>query len=281
MDCLLDRNRVRAALECDGYMLLRSAVDEGVVEELRETTERCAASESIDVAGLTIPSFLALQEYAPFRETLLSNRAVLECLDAVCGKEHRFLHHSDISIDRPSFWHKDRLNGPFRRFESLSPWETTRDGETMKIYKLLLYLQDHRDNNDSLKIIPGSHLRSEICVTGEKVVQLRPKLGDAIIFDQRLTHSGTHNPAPSFRASSPPRILVTLGFGANNIFSDDFERGTLARQSEWRARASPPSGPILRAARFVGRALKHILPIVYITFPPELVLCLASFFYET
>lgn len=37
MDRILERNRVRAVLECDGYVLLRNAVDEGVVKPRHRT----------------------------------------------------------------------------------------------------------------------------------------------------------------------------------------------------------------------------------------------------
>jgi hypothetical protein len=51
-------------------------------------------------------------------------------------------------------------------------------------------------------------------------------LGDVIIFDQRITHRGME------KQVSNPRILVSFGFGKNNIFTDNFEKGTIIRQNK-------------------------------------------------
>ena len=60
----------------------------------------------------------------------------------------------------------------------------------------------------------------------KKSIQLRPCIGDVIIFDQRITHCGAHSHV------NEPRILVSFGFGENNIFTDNFEMGTIKRQND-------------------------------------------------
>ena len=52
-----------------------------------------------------------------------------------------------------------------------------------------------------------------------------PLLGDIIIFDQRITHQGADKQIPR------ERILVSFGFGKNNIFTDNFEKVTIIRQN--------------------------------------------------
>jgi hypothetical protein len=55
-------------------------------------------------------------------------------------------------------------------------------------------------------------------------VELKHKLGDVIIFDQRITHRGCD------KLTNKQRILISFGFGKNNIFTDNFEKGTIERQ---------------------------------------------------
>jgi hypothetical protein len=128
-----------------------------------------------------------------------------------------------IGVSRSVGWHKDRLNNEYRRFETLDVW-SPHEGETHEIVKVLIYLQDHTDNDDGLKVVPGSHLVRGLETKGW--IQLRPALGDVVVFDQRITHRGMA------RRAAAPRILVSYGFGKTNMFTDNFERGTKARQED-------------------------------------------------
>ena len=88
----------------------------------------------------------------------------------------------------------------------------------------MIYLEDHSNDDNALKVVPKSHLEREII--RDKFIQLKPKLGDIIIFDQRITHKGAEN------AYGDYRILISFGFGKNNIFTDEFEEGTKKRQDK-------------------------------------------------
>ena len=138
------------------------------------------------------------------------------------GEDVDFVGHNDLHLNRTVGWHKDRLNGEARKFEINSPWEKV-GGETMKIYKVNFYLQDHSDNNDGLTVRVGSHTTPDM---GEgPIVQVRPRLGDIILFDQRITHmarwSGGYN-----------RFLICMGFGIKNMFFEQFKKGTEFRQNK-------------------------------------------------
>jgi hypothetical protein len=139
------------------------------------------------------------------------------------GAPFRFCAHNDIGVSRSVGWHKDRLNNEYRRFETLDVW-SPHEGETHEIVKVLIYLQDHTDNDDGLKVVPGSHLVRGLETKGW--IQLRPALGDVVVFDQRITHRGMA------RRAAAPRILVSYGFGKTNMFTDNFERGTRERQRD-------------------------------------------------
>ncbi len=106
----------------------------------------------------------------------------------------------------------------------VSPWSAGPAGETYRILKVGIYLEDHTDDPNALQVVPGSHLRADMGIAG--ALRLRPALGDCIIFDQRITHRGME------RQVEGSRIMVSLGYGANNFFTDAFEAGTCARQRD-------------------------------------------------
>ena len=155
------------------------------------------------------------------QKLLLSEEKHIELLNKL--NDYRFCSHNDIGINRIVGWHKDKLNGNVEKYQVHYIWEDFEDNK-FKIIKVLIYLQDHTNNNDALKVIPGSHLTPEYNQNNINYVQLKPSLGDIIIFDQRITHRGMMN------QTIYPRILVSFGFGANNIFTDEFEKGTKVRQ---------------------------------------------------
>jgi hypothetical protein len=138
------------------------------------------------------------------------------------GKDVHFIGHNDLHLNRSVGWHKDQLNGEARKYQINSPWDTV-EGKTMQIYKVNLYLQDHSSNEDGLTVRLGSHKFPEM----ERgiVKQIKPNLGDIVLFDQRISHkakwSGGYN-----------RVLICMGFGVKNIFFDQFEKGTEFRQNK-------------------------------------------------
>ena len=173
--------------------------------------------------GITIPDFMNRKG---FENTILlkENEKIHEALKIIFnGDDYRFCGHNDIGINRVVGWHKDKLNNIYSKFETINIWNT-HEGQKHEIVKVLIYLEDHSNDNSGLKIIPGSHLNSNIKI--ENVKQLKPELGDVIIFDQRITHRGMD------KQMDGTRILVSYGFGKNNIFTDNFEKGTIQRQND-------------------------------------------------
>ena len=162
-----------------------------------------------------------------------NNKKINDILGEIFDDNYRFCSHNDIGINRIAGWHKDVdgvrtfvrcvRNDEHVEYETCDIWNEV-DGEKHEIVKVLLYLEDHSNNNDGLKVIPGSHLKREINI--KNVHQLNPSIGDVIIFDQRITHRGTD------KHISDTRILVSLGFGKNNIFTDNFETRTIKRQQQ-------------------------------------------------
>jgi len=173
--------------------------------------------------GITIPDFIKMPQLKTIAD-IRNNKTINNVLDEIFnGNNYRFCSHNDIGINRIVGWHKDKLNGNYAKYETVDIWSKI-NGETHEIVKVLLYLEDHSNNNDALKVIPGSHLLRKIDT--RIVKQLKPSIGDVIIFDQRITHRGMNKQVPH------TRILVSFGFGKNNIFTDNFEKGTIKRQND-------------------------------------------------
>ena len=172
--------------------------------------------------GITIPDFVrhpTLSEAASMKDT----SKIHDVLKVIFDDNYRFCSHNDIGINRIVDWHKDKLNGRLAKYETIDIW-SEHEGEKHEIIKVLTYLEDHSKNNDGLKLVPKSHLKRKVNSKG--AIQLKPKLGDVIVFDQRITHRGMEEQVKD------PRILVSFGYGKNNIFTDNFEKGTVIRQNK-------------------------------------------------
>jgi len=134
--------------------------------------------------------------------------------------------HNDIGINRIVNWHKDTLNNQYKIYQKKNIW-SEYNNESHEIYKFLIYLQDHHNNIDGLTLIEKSHLIPEIIIDENNKKYINSSLGDIIIFDQRITHRGQNN-----NYGNLDRILISMGFGKNNIFTKEFEEGTKKRQND-------------------------------------------------
>jgi hypothetical protein len=135
--------------------------------------------------------------------------------------------HNDIGLNRIVNWHKDTLNNQYKIYQKTDIWKENINGDKHEIYKFLIYLQDHRNNKDGLTLIEESHLNPTININNSKLKYINSTVGDVIIFDQRITHRGQFEINNN---NNIDRILISLGFGKNNIFTKEFEEGTIKRQ---------------------------------------------------
>lgn len=208
-----------------GYLIINNVFTEEEINIFKnEILEYIKNNKTIiDSSGITIPNFIKNNNLIK-TASIKNNKIILNVLDKIFGKnKYRFCSHNDIGINRIVGWHKDKLNNKYSKYETINIWNKYND-EKHEIVKILIYLQNHSNNNNALKLVPGSHLEQKINKNGW--IQLKPKIGDIIIFDQRITHSGLD------KQIKETRILVAFGFGKNNIFTDNFERGTIQRQND-------------------------------------------------
>ncbi len=180
-----------------------------------------------NAGGISIPDFIKKKEL--YKTSLLKDNKKIQTalLDIFGSDNYRFCSHNDIGINRVVGWHKDKLNGEYAKYQSHNIWKS-HQGQSHEIVKVLIYLQDHTNNKDGLQVVPRSHRghQAKKVIHQAKKVILQPKLGDVIVFDQRITHRGMEKKVKG------SRILVSFGFGKNNIFTDEFEKGTMLRQNK-------------------------------------------------
>ena len=209
-------------LDKDGFIVIKSIFSVEQVEKMRKISLKFFANGGgfSNSGGFAKPDWIKVDELSSLLEEVGLNK-IESLVSNYVGESVCFIGHNDLHLNRSVGWHKDQLNGEARKYQLNSPWETV-NGETMKIYKVNLYLQDHSDNNDGLTVRIGSHKFSQI---GRGIVQqVRPSIGDIILFDQRITHKATWS-------GNYDRILICVGFGVKNIFFEQFKKGTEFRQN--------------------------------------------------
>ena len=171
------------------------------------------------------PDFIRDSQYKNMIPLLRIND-IHKVMAQIFNAPFHFCFHNDIGINRIVNWHKDTLNNQYKVYQKKNLW-LEYEGEKHEIYKFLIYLQDHSNNKNGLQLIEGSHLDPIINVKNNEIKQIYSNIGDIVIFDQRITHRGQYNQDMQF-----DRILVSLGFGKNNIFTKEFEEGTIRRQND-------------------------------------------------
>ena len=209
----------------DGYCIIKNVFTKEEVQQFTNVIINYVKNNKTikNGGGITIPDFIKMPQLKTVTD-IRNNKTINNVLHEIFnGNNYRFCSHNDIGINRIVGWHKDKLNGNYAKYETVDIWSKV-NGETHEIVKVLLYLEDHSNNKDALKVIPGSHLSRKIDT--RIVKQLKPSIGDVIIFDQRISHRGMNKQVPH------TRILVSFGFGKNNIFTDNFEKGTIKRQND-------------------------------------------------
>lgn len=220
--------------------------------------------------GYSVPNFLGVPHFAGAR-WLVDDPRLHELLGAAFdGKPFRFASHNDIGCDFVGVWHKDVLRGPQKKYQERDIWASDSQGEKHEIYKVMVYLQDHDQDDRALKVVPGSHVSRNISLD-EGYIALHPRMGDVVIFDQRLSHAGN----TIYDPFSPGRLFIQVGFGKVNKFTDEFERGTLERQDGYQAKMLSSSQP--RGWKtFLTDAKFAVIGLLFSALPPQLLNSLAD-----
>lgn len=189
-----------------------------------------------------LPDVLTRGEYRSVRQVceLPMKKVALHAVlrNAFEGRGYAELGFCDIQVNHSVAWHRDVLQGPLSRFQTHDLW-TRYNQDSYGMFRLILYLQDHTKDIGALAVSPGTHLSRgkhkkpafESGLPFRGVRHLRPALGDAVLIDMRLVHSGQLVPAPW-----GTRVAVQLTFGAeNSSFTTNWARGdTIRRRDQMR-----------------------------------------------
>jgi hypothetical protein len=229
MSINMNHTELRNQMDQDGLIVLEEAVSVENVNKVRQAVleyVKAPGSKVFISSGWSIPDYIEEKDLQVARILIHDNPRVIQVLDILFGgrENYRSCLHNDIGVNRKVGWHKDRLNGPYSDFQHYDVWQSHR-GYKHDIYKVLIYLEDHTKDDLALKWVPGSHKQLNVSTVNYRTSH--PKLGDIIIFDQRLTHAGQFSDQP---ASKEHRILITAGFGRHNLYTNEFELGTKVRQ---------------------------------------------------
>jgi len=260
---------VRHNLAVHGYAHILGILPRSEVAGLRTLADGYCYGEPrralpLSYGGYSVPGFLDLPEFAG-AAWLPKDARLHRLLEAAFnGTSYRFASHNDVGCDFVGVWHKDVLRGNVAKYQECDVWSPDMKGEQHEIYKVMFYLQDHEHDEQALKVIPGSHvMRSTPWEKG--YVALHPRMGDTVIFDQRLSHAGN----TYYDVFGPGRLFMQVGFGRANRFTDEFERGTVERQQTLQARMLKSTQPrglptLLADAKFT------LLGAVLSALPPQL-----------
>jgi len=261
--------KLRKTLAENGYAHVPGLLNRSDVQGLRNIADDYCYGSSrkalpLAYGGYSVPGFMDIPEFEAARwlpEDPRLHRLLRATFD---GEDYRFASHNDVGCDFVGVWHKDVLRGDVAEYQECDIWSPDEGGERHDIYKVMFYLQDHLHDEQALKVIPGSHiLRRTPWETG--YVALHPSMGDTVIFDQRLSHAGN----TYYDAFGPGRLFIQVGFGRKNRFTDQFERGTIARQQKLQTRMLQ-SNPQQRGLHTLIADIKFsLIGAVFTVLPPQ------------
>lgn len=215
-----------------GYVIVKNIFSEKQILQCRSDIIKYHADNLHLVRkckiGTSITNFTDIQELRNV-SMLKETSKLLEVLDSIFEtKNYRYCSHNDIGINRVMGWHKDKLNDKYTIYELQNIWKPYKE-EVHEIYKVLIYLQNTQ-NELSPKLISKSHKNigfNDITNDDKNVLTPELNMGDVLIIDTRLTHKGLDK-----EPENDVRILVSFAFGKNNIFTDNFQTGTIVRQNK-------------------------------------------------
>ena len=245
---------MRRALDEDGIFIARGVISPDEADELRQILLRHLPKRGLRYSlGRTQPN---AAEKVPELDFIFSHPRILRVVSEVLGEANVvFTGHCDIHMNMLSGWHKDSGEAvPGGYFTG--PYMTSPD---CRVYKVAIYLQD-TGPRDGFTARLGSHRQTDLAA-GEKI-SAQSKVGDIVVFDVRLTHTGQlpdmaekgikglsrlanrgrrdrQDPAWISNLKSTywriigrrDRLSVFFTYGAPNQFTYDFAQANMSRQA--------------------------------------------------
>jgi ectoine hydroxylase-related dioxygenase (phytanoyl-CoA dioxygenase family) len=223
-------NELTARVQSDGFVVIPSVLDRGLLESLSTQFDDSLSSER------NILSISSVQ-------ALAKSRSVREVMETVLGPKcfavRGIFFNKTPTSNWKVVWHQDLTIAVRERktAEGFGPW-TTKDGvlhvqppaEIMEgVLAVRLHLDESASDNGPLRVIPGSHRQGRISANGisswdkhESVTCTVPK-GGALLMRPLLLHASSACAIPN------PRRVIHLEFAASELPHD----------LEWHERCGP------------------------------------------
>lgn len=259
---------MRQALDEDGIFVVRDVLSPDEVAKLRDILRSHLTKRGLRHSlGKTQPN---AAEEVPDLAFICAHPRILDVMTQVLGESNvAFTGHCDIHMNMLSGWHKDSGETvPGGYFTG--PYMTSPE---CRVYKVAIYLQD-TGPRDGFTARLGSHRQTDLGV-GEALTA-RSRIGDIVVFDVRITHTGQlpdlvekgikglsrvlnkgqrHKQDASWilrlkagywkLIGRRDRLSVFFTYGAPNTFTSDFAEANARRQARQGADVSstglPPS----------------------------------------
>jgi hypothetical protein len=237
----------------DGFVVLRGIITQPEVARLRLEVDSILDRKGHLINGGTVLPNAAVE--APALKWVFCHERILEAIRLQTGLDELiFTAEADLHRDYlVGGWHKD--TGEASMYNGYFDCDWTMCAEC-RVYKIAIYLQDHLDGS-GLSVRPGSTTSQSLTTGDEYSIPLA--VGDAVLFDVRLTHRG-NSPTLGDKLINrlgdilltekrkglqvalrrwknrvrrrPDRMAVYFAFGAPNTKSETFANRNMQRQLE-------------------------------------------------
>lgn len=188
----------------NGFWHVENVLDNQLLQKIRELGKIHSTISGVKKhSGIRQPHALKL---APFICELFSSQKLKDSIsEAINTTDWYVTNHADLHTNALSGWHKDDGmsygNGGYFK-------QKLYHIDDPNVFKVAIYLQDHLDFEDGLKVIPGSH-RTEKIQSGIEQ-HMGVKQGDVIIFDTRLSHTGQISPIPKATSDKAKNVIKNI-----------------------------------------------------------------------
>lgn len=183
---------------------------------------------------------------------LIFHERLLSTVREILGPQIRYTQHSDLHVNFASIgWHRDSA---CRKFKKGADWNV--NSEAYAVVRVAVYFQSFAESGFKLGVIPGSHRWESTLTRMElkawsamgKVLKkgrmaaplltvptqwLPIEIGDCVIFNQRLLHSGS--------PIHGPKYSVYFSYGLDNVHSRNHVKYYFFTRSELNYRPPPAS----------------------------------------
>ncbi len=183
----------KSLMDRDGFIIIKNVFSEKEVLKLKDLLKSQLKKKGLKRSKNELGTdLLNAAVEIPQLDWVFSNNKILKIMKNLISEEIIFTCHCDAFMGIMSPWHKDDGTGLTGKSKGYFE-EYTYGRKDVQVYKVVLYLQDHKRNSAGLSVVKGSHktnYESTKLKFNNENITLHTTAGDIIIFDVRLTHSG-------------------------------------------------------------------------------------------